>query len=122
MKALYPIKREFVRRIFCGSKAYEYRKSFCSEEVDGIVIYESRGRGEVVGEFEIADRLCDSPQNIWERTKEYAGISKEEFFSYFEGCSKACAYVIGNVHVFLKPKTLQDYGLAAAPQNYCYIK
>ena len=29
-----------------------------------------------VGEFEIADRLCDTPRNIWERTKGYAGISE----------------------------------------------
>ena len=52
MKALFPIKKEYVKKIFDGSKAYEYRKSFCSLEVDTIVIYESRGKGLVVGEFE----------------------------------------------------------------------
>ena len=97
MKALFPIKKEYVKKIFDGSKAYEYRKSFCSLEVDTIVIYESRGKGLVVGEFEIADRLCDTPRNIWERTKGYAGISESDFFSYFEGRDKACAYVVGNV-------------------------
>ena len=89
MKALFPIKKEYVKKIFDGSKAYEYRKSFCSLEVDTIVIYESRGKGLVVGEFEIADRLCDTPRNIWERTKGYAGISESDFFSYFEGRDKA---------------------------------
>lgn len=34
MKALFPIKKEYVKKIFDGSKAYEYRKSFCSLEVD----------------------------------------------------------------------------------------
>lgn len=87
-------------------------------EVDTIVIYESRGKGLVVGEFEIADRLCDTPRNIWERTKGYAGISESDFFSYFEGRDKACAYVVGNVNVFLKPKTLQDYGINVVPQNF----
>lgn len=87
-------------------------------EVDTIVIYESRGKGLVVGEFEIADRLCDTPRNIWERTKGYAGISESDFFSYFEGRDKACAYVVGNVNVFLKPKTLQDYGIDAVPQIF----
>ena len=57
--------------------------------------------------------LCDTPRNIWERTKGYAGISESDFFSYFEGRDKACAYVVGNVNVFLKPKTLQDYGIDA---------
>lgn len=37
MKALFPIKKEYVKKIFDGSKAYEYRKSFCSLEVDTIV-------------------------------------------------------------------------------------
>ena len=52
MKALFPIKKEYVKKIFDGSKAYEYRKSFCSLEVDTIVIDESRGKGLFVGEFE----------------------------------------------------------------------
>ena len=104
MKALFPIKKEYVKKIFDGSKAYEYRKSFCSLEVDTIVIYESRGKGLVVGEFEIA------------------GISESDFCSYFEGRDKACAYVVGNVNVFLKPKTLQDYGINVVPQNFCYIR
>lgn len=69
MKALFPIKKEYVKKIFDGSKAYEYRKSFCSLEVDTIVIYESRGKGLVVGEFEIADRLCDTPRNIWKEQR-----------------------------------------------------
>ena len=121
-EGLHSIKKEYVKKIFDGSKAYEYRKSFCSLEVDTIVIYESRGKGLVVGEFEIADRLCDTPRNIWERTKGYAGISESDFFSYFEGRDKACAYVVGNVNVFLKPKTLQDYGINVVPQNFCYIR
>ena len=41
MKALFPIKKEYVKKIFDGSKAYEYRKSFCSLEVDTIVILKS---------------------------------------------------------------------------------
>ena len=75
MKALFPIKKEYVKKIFDGSKAYEYRKSFCSLEVDTIVIYESRGKGLVVGEFEIADRLCDTPRNIWEYNSSPSSVS-----------------------------------------------
>lgn len=122
MKALLPIKKKYVKKIFDGSKAYEYRKTFCSKFVDTIAIYESRGRGLVVGEFKIAGRICDTPQKVWERTKKYAGISEEDFFAYFDGACKACAYIIGDVHIFLVPRTLQDYGLDCAPQKYVYIK
>lgn len=121
MKALYPIKKEFVKRIFDGSKAYEYRKSLCSDNVDKIVIYESCGRGLVVGEFDIVGRICDTPGNLWEKTKDYAGISKKAFFEYFAHCDKAYAYVIGNVYVFLKPKSLQELGFRKAPQNFYYM-
>ena len=69
-------------------------------EVDTIVIYESRGEGLVVGEFEIADRLCDTPRNIWDRTKEYAGISESDFFSYFEGRDKGVCHK-SVTHLFL---------------------
>ena len=120
IKAIYPIKEEFVKKIFQGTKAYEYRKSLCKEEVTTIVIYESRGRGLVVGEFEITERLCDTPDNLWERTKEYSGISKDSFDTYFKGCNRAYAYGIGNVNIFIKPKTLEDYGITKAPQNYIY--
>lgn len=122
MKALYSIKKEFVKRIFDGSKAYEYRKHLCSSEVDEIVIYESCGRGLVVGEFDIVDRISDTPRNLWERTKDYAGISEEDFFSYFAHCDIAYAYVIGDVNVFLKPKLLQEFGFEKAPQNFYYMR
>lgn len=121
-KVLYPIKKEFVKKIFDGSKAYEYRKYLCSDKVDTIVIYESRGRKLVVGEFEIVGRLCDTPHNLWEKTKDGAGVSETDFFAYFANCSKAYAYEIGNVNVFLKPKSLQKFGFERAPQNFYYIK
>lgn len=122
MKALYPIKKEFVMKIFDGSKAYEYRKHLCSDLVDKIVIYESCGRGLVVGEFDVVGRIGDTPHNLWNRTKDYAGISEEDFFKYFANCKMAYAYVIGNVNMFLKPKSLQDYKLKNAPQNFVYVE
>lgn len=120
-RAMYPIKKEFVRRIFDGSKGYEFRKSFCDPRINTIVIYESDGRGMVVGEFHIKDRLCYKPDVLWDLTKEYAGISEEDFFDYFKGCDKACAYVIGDISIFLKPKKLEAYNVFKAPQNYVYL-
>lgn len=121
-KVLYPIAKKYVKRIFDGSKAYEFRRSFCSPDVDTIVIYESQGRGKVVGECQIVGRICCSPYKLWNLTKEYAGIEEKDFFKYFEGCDKACAYVIGDVNIFLKPRELSEYGIDFAPQNYFYVK
>lgn len=90
-KILYPIKRKYVKRIFDGTKAYEYRKHLCREEVDTIVIYESSGRGMVVGECKIVDRICCDPTKLWEKTKELSGMEEKEFFNYFRYCKNACA-------------------------------
>lgn len=120
-KILYPIKRKYVKRIFDGTKAYEYRKHLCREEVDTIVIYESSGRGMVVGECKIVDRICCDPVKLWEKTKELSGMEEKEFFNYFRCCKNACAYVLGDVNIFLKPKSLKEYDIHFVPQNYVYL-
>lgn len=120
-KILYPIKRKYVKRIFDGTKAYEYRKHLCREEVDTTVIYESSGRGMVVGECKIVDRICCDPVKLWEKTKELSGMEEKEFFNYFRCCKNACAYVLGDVNIFLKPKSLKEYDINFVPQNYVYL-
>lgn len=120
-KILYPIKRKYVKRIFDGTKACEYRKHLCREEVDTIVIYESSGRGMVVGECKIVDRICCDPVKLWEKTKELSGMEEKDFFNYFRCCKNACAYVLGDVNIFLKPKSLKEYGIDFVPQNYVYL-
>lgn len=120
-KILYPIKRKYVKRIFDGTKAYEYRKHLCREEVDTIVIYESSGRGMVVGECKIVDRICCDLVKLWEKTKELSGMEEKEFFNYFRCCKNACAYVLGDVNIFLKPKSLKEYDINFVPQNYVYL-
>lgn len=120
-KILYPIKKKYVKRIFDGTKAYEYRKHLCKDDIDTIVIYESSGRGKVVGECQIVGRICCEPQKLWDLTREHAGIEEKDFFEYFKDCEKACAYVIGDVNVFMTPKTLEDYGVNCIPQNFIYL-
>ena len=120
-KILYPIKRKYVKRIFDGTKAYEYRKHLCREEVDTIVIYESSGRGMVVGECKIVDRICCDPVKLWEKTKELSGMEEKEFFNYFRYCKNACAYVLGDINIFFKPKSLKEFGIDFVPQNYVYL-
>ena len=115
-RVIYPVKKEFIRRIFDGTKA------FCKKEISSIILYESRGSGKVVGECQVVGKICSEPSKMWMLCKEYAGIEEEDFFAYFKGCSKACAYILGDVNIFLSPKSLQDYGVKSAPQNYVYVE
>ena len=86
MKALFPIKKEYVKK-----------------------------KEEAYMEDKLKHILARSSACIWYSVS-------HQLTPYFEGRDKACAYVVGNVNVFLKPKTLQDYGIDAVPQIFCYIR
>lgn len=122
MKVLLSIKPEFVRKIFEGSKKFEFRKSlFQKKGVKHVIIYASFPVKRVVGEFEIIGVLSGNVDDIWNKTKEFSGISNEFYRSYFQGKRTANAIVIGNVTIFNNFKCLADYNIKQAPQSFCYI-
>lgn len=122
MKVLLSIKPEFVDKIFNGTKKYEFRKSlFKRDDISTIVIYASSPLKCVVGEFEIDMILSDKVDSVWEKTKEYSGITKEFYYSYFQNKKIANAIKIGKVIKYKKEKCLSDYKILQAPQSFCYI-
>lgn len=122
MKVLLSIKPEFVEKIFAGTKKYEFRKTlFKRNDVKHIVVYASAPVKRVVGEFEIKDILSDDVECIWEQTKDYSGITKEFYNSYFQNKKTANAIQIGHLKKYEKTKPLSDYNIQQAPQSFCYI-
>ncbi len=122
MKVLLSIKPEFVEKIFAGTKKYEFRKTlFKRNDVKHIVVYASAPVKRVVGEFEIKDILSDDVECIWEQTKDYSGITKEFYNSYFLNKKTANAIQIGHLKKYEKTKPLSDYNIQQAPQSFCYI-
>lgn len=122
MKVLLSIKPEFVEKIFDGSKKYEYRKVLPKRtDISVIVIYASAPVQRVVGEFRIKKIFSESVCILWERTKEYSGISKEYYMSYFQHKNVANAIEIGELKKYKKTKLLSDYKIVQAPQSFCYI-
>ncbi len=122
MKVLLSIKPEFVEKIFAGTKKYEFRKTlFKRNDVKHIVIYASAPVKRVVGEFEIKDILSDDVECIWEQTKNYSGITKDFYNSYFQNKKTANAIKIGHLKKYEKTRPLSDYNIQQAPQSFCYI-
>ncbi|EPG2373663.1 MULTISPECIES: ASCH domain-containing protein [Serratia] len=123
MKVLLSIKPEYVDRILDGSKKFEFRKGiFKNEMVKSVVIYATMPVGMVVGEFDIADVIEDKPSIVWNKTKKYAGISKDFFDVYFSSREKAFAIKIGNVRKYDEPMMLSALGKnITAPQSYRYL-
>lgn len=120
-KILMSINPEHVEKILNGTKKYEFRKHSSKIIPDKIIIYCTTPIQKIVGEVEVKEVLKDKPSKIWSITSSKSGINKQFFDSYYEGKDTAVAYKLGNIKKYTKQKTLDDYGIKAAPQSYMYI-
>lgn len=121
-KILISIKPEYVNEILSGRKKYEYRKVKAKKDnVDKMIIYATAPIMKVVAEIEILKVLEDSPDLIWENTKEYSGINKSFYDKYYENRNIAIAYQLGKIEKYNKPKELSDLGISYSPQSFIYI-
>ena len=122
MKVLLSIKPEFAERIFDGSKKYEFRKSiFKNPDVQTVVVYASSPVQKVIGEFEIEEIISESPECLWEMTKEYSGITEEFFFEYFELREKGFAIKVKKPRRYKRARSLQAAYNATPPQSFMYV-
>lgn len=118
---LISINPEHVENIFNGSKKYEYRKIRCKQEIDKMIIYSTFPIMKVVGEAKVEKILEDSPDNIWEATKNDSGINFKFYKEYFKNKNKAIAYKLTEIKKYDSPKELSNYGVKNAPQSYVYV-
>ena len=119
MKVLLSIKPKFVESIIKGNKKYEYRKAIFKKNVDTVVIYKTTPFCKIIGEFEIDGILYDTPENIWQITQEFAGITHDYFDKYFYNRKIAYAIKIGNIKQYeLEPKDIIKQ--FKAPQSFMY--
>lgn len=120
-KILMSINPVHVQNIINGTKKYEYRTKVAKKDVESIIIYSTFPDKKVVGEVLIKSIICKIPEELWQLTRKYSGISQDFFFSYFNGRKVAYAYELGEIEIFKEPKTLEDFGVKFAPQSYIYI-
>ena len=119
--AMFSIKKEFSDKIFLREKKFEFRKVKCSRPIKRVFVYESRSSGSIVGEFEVANIIDGNLLDVWNQTKDFAGISFEFYCSYYANATKAVAYKIRNPIRYSKLISLKDFGLTRAPQSFFYI-
>ncbi len=118
---LLSINPEHVENILNGNKQFEFRKVRCRPEVDKIIIYATSPVMKVVGEADVIDVIVDFPEQVWEMTSEFAGISKQFYDKYYQNKEVAVAYRLGDVRKYKKPLTLADFGINFAPQSFVYV-
>jgi len=121
-KVLLPIKPEYAKQIFEGTKTFEYRKSrFKRQNVDSIVIYVTAPVKKIIGEVKLLDVLEGTPSLIWEKTNENGGIKRKAYDAYFENKDIAVAYVLGRIYRYKKAKLLEELNINYPPQSYIYL-
>lgn len=122
MRVLLSIKPEFAEKILTGSKRYEFRKHGFSKPVDTVVLYATKPVGKIVGEFKLKAVQEGTPEQIWNLTAEFAGISKSFFDAYYQGRSKAYAWEAEKAVRYAAPVEPKEFMADfVAPQSYRYI-
>lgn len=76
-KIIISINPEHVENIINGTKKYEYRTKAAKQDISSIIIYETVPVKKIVAEAEIIEVLELSPEDLWNETKEFSGISKD---------------------------------------------
>ncbi len=122
MRILLSIKPEFAEKIFSGEKQYEFRRViFKKNNVEKVVIYASAPVGKIIGEFEIETVLTGDLEALWDRTKHWAGITKEYFMGYFNGRTNGYAIKIGKHSKYKSPRSIKSAFGMKPPQSFAYV-
>ncbi|MBU7023832.1 MAG: hypothetical protein HXS40_06660 [Theionarchaea archaeon] len=122
MNVLLSVKPYYAERILDGEKKYEFRRRIFRKDVESIYIYSTSPVKRIVGMLRMEKILEGTVEMIWEECSSDAGLSREEYFCYFENKEKAFAIKIKEVQAFdepIDPHTIcEDF---VPPQSFCYV-
>lgn len=118
---LLSIKPQYVKEIITEKKKFEYRKFRCRDDIDTIIIYATAPVKKAIGEARLINIIEDDVESVWNKTKDFGGISKEDYDAYYKKRKKAIAYQLDDITLYDKPKSLEDLGLDYTPQSFAYL-
>jgi predicted transcriptional regulator len=115
---LMSIRPAYAQAILDGTKTVELRRrrpSFAPGT--RVLVYSSAPHQQLQGTFEVGCIIADEPDALWEKVGDRAGIDREAFDTYFEGCSAAYAIEVEN------PKRIKPARLSIRPpQSYLFLR
>ena len=120
---ILPIKPKFAKLILQGSKGIELRRGNTKiTKGDIIVIYSSSPECRIVGRCIVKRVTVGTPTAIYRKFKQAAGVTRMEFYEYYNGTKKASAIAINNVERFdpeIPLKKLREiFPQFVIPQSY----
>lgn len=120
MNILLAIKPKYIEKIANKEKLYEFRKVLPKNNFEKVYVYAPFPISKIVGEFAVETIISDDKNSVWWWCKDFAGITKEQFFNYFSNKNIANAIAIRNYISYNKHIEVKDLNLKV-PQNFCYL-
>jgi predicted transcriptional regulator len=97
-EAIISIKPPFAEAILDGSKTVELRRKIPPLAIGTrLWIYATKPTGAVIGSAVVEKIVRGTPDEIWIKFSENAGISRIGFDSYFDGAKEAIGLVLRDV-------------------------
>jgi predicted transcriptional regulator len=123
---LISIRPRFAEMIFDGSKTVELRR-VCQTMSPGdlALVYVSFPAKELRGIFEAGKIISAAPRALWPRVKKRCGLTRKEFFAYFDGKDTAHSITIKRSWKLSEAVCLtalrRRRGGFRPPQNFFYL-
>ncbi|MGM5595037.1 ASCH domain-containing protein [Corynebacterium glucuronolyticum] len=121
---LISIRPKYVQKILDGTKTVELRKTKPNlSNGSKIFVYASSPVKALAATADLVETISLPPGELWEKVGHQAGVSKDEFFQYFAGCTTAHALVLSDVSRVARSVDLAELrseGLAP-PQSWRYL-
>ncbi|MCX4163695.1 ASCH domain-containing protein [Paraburkholderia megapolitana] len=96
---LISLEQRHAENILSGIKQIELRRRAMRVEIGTVVwIYAKLPVGRVVGSARVSAVHSLAPSTLWRRFADVCGLTRSEFFSYFEGTSSGCALALHEPH------------------------
>jgi predicted transcriptional regulator len=123
---LLSLRPEFAEKVFAGTKKVELRRIRPRIQIqDWVLVYVSTPVQAVVGAFQVAEVVENSPAALWKKVREHAGITRRQFDDYYLGAPKGYGIFLSAVKVLPEPVKLSHLRMVLPdfhpPQCYRYL-
>lgn len=124
---LLSVKPKYARKIFEGSKTVELRRVLPKIAKGSLVfLYASSPVKAILGAFLVDRVVASTPEELWPLVRNSAGVSREEFDSYYHGAEQGVGIFVGSVRSADTPFELDElrkyWPEFRPPQGYRYIR
>ena len=124
---LISLRPYYSNLIFEGIKKAELRRRPLTHmQGREVLIYVTRPVMQLQGGFRAGELLMDTPEEIWKAIAGSAGITKQNFDTYYEGKSVAYALEIKEVWRYVNPPSLRTlrrrFRRFVVPQSWRHIR